>query len=80
MTGRFDDRALRRQLEGVHMRPQASRFLVTMRRFPIPTLVWSVVSFLSGLPALLVSFVLSAAGVAVAVAATTPPEEDPDAY
>jgi hypothetical protein len=39
-----------------------------------------VVSFLSGLPALLVSFVLSAAGVAVAVAATTPPEEDPDAY
>jgi hypothetical protein len=75
MTGCFH-RALRRQLEGVHMRPHASRFLIPMRRFPIPALILGVVAFLDR-PAVLVAFVLPAVGTTIA--ATTPPEEDPDA-
>jgi hypothetical protein len=63
MTRCLDNRALRRQLESVHMRPHASRFLVAVRRFPIPTfIIWSGVSaLLCTQPTLLVGFVLPAA-------------------
>jgi len=79
MPRRFD-RALRRQLERVDMRPHGPHFLIPMRRFPIPAVFWGgVVSFLGGWwSALLVAFVVPAAGAAIAAAAA--PEEDPDAY
>lgn len=73
---RYLDMALRRELKGIHMRPQAPRLLVPI----VPAVVDGAageIPFLGG-PALLVAFVAS--GEMAAAAATPSPDEYPYAY